>query len=102
MGDGSDYADLERFERSPEGRLFLETFRDSLLGRTVTGVEFRNMGHEIQVTIQIGGAMTLMASLECLTLPAIWVAFGDVLQREYEADFPERRRVEYDTGLDSN
>ncbi len=97
MGDLSDLNDVERVMRSPEGQARMEGIRQALLGRTVTRVEFANEVHGISVLLRLDDGGTFFAMDPSLDLEALRAEFGEVIRREYFADYPERRSAA-DTG----
>ena len=91
MGDASDHADIERFQRSPEGQAQLQEIRQMLLGHTIKGVTFTNEVHFLTTELHLDDGETFVIFQPSLKLEAIQEQFEDVLEREYYKDFPERR-----------
>ena len=91
MGSLSDMNDIGRVMRSPEGQARLEEICASLLGRTVTGVEFSNEAHAISVLLVLDDGDSFLAIDPSLDVDALREEFAEVIAREYLADYPERR-----------
>ena len=91
MGDLSDMNDLDRVLRSPEGIARLDGIRDTLVGRTISGVEFGNETHSITILLTLDNGDTFLAMDPSLDVDALREEFADVIRREYLADYPERR-----------
>jgi len=93
MGDGSDHADVGRFMRTPEGQQILGRFRDRLIGKTITGVEFthNSAGVGIMLTFDDRDSLDLAEAIEALTVETLRRRYRLVLDREYYVDFPERQ-----------
>jgi hypothetical protein len=91
MGDLSDMNDVGRVMRSPEGRERLDGLRRLLLGRTVVDVTFVNDVHAISVLLNLDDGNTFSATQPSLDVESLRAEFEEVIQREYLADYPERR-----------
>jgi hypothetical protein len=93
MGDASDYADVTRFLRSPEGQLHLIQFREQLSGRRIISVEYKQLSTGVSITLVLeeGETLNLDAIVEQFSVEALRKKFALVLQREYYKDFPERK-----------
>ena len=91
MGDICDMNDIERVTRSPEGMARLEGIRETLIGRTVTAVEFGNEVHAISILLRLDNGDTFLAMDPSLDVDALREEFADVIRREYLVDYPERR-----------
>jgi hypothetical protein len=91
MGSLSDMNDIGRVMRSPEGQARLDAIRASLLGRTVTGVEFSNEAHAITVLLLLDDGDSFLAMDPSLDVDALREEFAEVIAREYLVDYPERR-----------
>jgi hypothetical protein len=91
MGDLSDMNDIDRVTRSPEGMERLEGIRETLVGRTVTGVEFGNEIHAISILLRLDNGDTFLVMDPSLDVDALREEFADVIRREYLVDYPERR-----------
>jgi len=91
MGDLSDMNDVARVMRSPEGQARLDGIRASLAGRTVVDVVFSNDVHAISILLHLDDGDTFLALDPSLDVDALRDEFGDVIQREYLVDYPERR-----------
>jgi len=91
MGDLSDMNDVARVARSPEGQARLDGIRASLLGRTITDVEFANEVHAISVLLRLDDGDTFLAMDPSLDVDALRDEFAEVIAREYLVDYPERR-----------
>ena len=98
MGDTCDRNDLDRFLRSTEGQAHLEKIRGILLGRTIVDISFTNEIHFVATTIHLDDGETFFVTQSSLEVEAIREQFADVVEREYYADFPERKPAE-DTSL---
>jgi hypothetical protein len=93
MGDGADMSDLDRFLRSGEGQTYLETIRAGLVGRRIYNVNFGNDVHRVMTTLHLDDGTVFEAYQPEHEVEALRVSFEDVLDREYEADYPERGSV---------
>jgi len=91
MGDGTDFADIERFMRSPEGQAHLESIRQSLVGRSIKAVEFSNDTHAVGIALLLDDRGAFYCQLPELDADALRMEFQAVLEREYYKDFPERK-----------
>ena len=94
MGDISDMNDLERFLRSTEGKAHLEAIRAMLLGRTIRDVQFQNEVHAVATLLYLDDGETFVLFQPSLEVEAIREQFAGAIEREYYADFPERRPTE--------
>jgi len=94
MGDIADMNDLERFQRSEEGKAHLGDTRQMLLGRTITEVSFSNEVHFLATTLHLDDGETFALFQPSLEVEAIREQFEEVLEREYYVDFPDRRPKE--------
>ena len=94
MGDASDYADVGRFLRSPEGQHALEQFRQSQLGKVISEVSFCPLSTGISVTLHYadGGHLDLTIVEQAFSVESLRHQYGAVLDRELLTDFPERRK----------
>jgi len=90
MGDTCDMNDCNRFMRSPEGQAHLEEIRAMLRGRTVIDVTFDNEIRGIGTTLHLDDGGTFDIWQPSLEVDALREEFATVLQREYDADYPER------------
>ena len=91
MGDLCDQADLDRFLRSPEGREELAEIWKTLVGQKVTNVHFTNQVHYVGIGIALEGGEVFECMKPELEVEVIRARFEDVLDREYDKDYPERR-----------
>jgi len=93
MGDGSDHADVGRFIRTAEGQQILGRFRDRLIGKTITGVEFthNSTGVGILLTFDDRDLLDLAEAIESFSVETLRRRYMRVLDREYYVDFPERQ-----------
>ena len=91
MGDLSDMNDTERVMRSTEGKARLDGIRDTLVGRTITDVEFANEVHAISILLRLDDGDTFLAMDPSLDVDSLREEFADVIRREYLVDYPERR-----------
>ena len=91
MGDLCDMNDISRAMRSLEGMARLEGIRETLVGRTVTDVEFSNEIHAITILLRLDNGDTFLAMDPSLEVDALREEFAEVIQREYLVDYPERR-----------
>jgi hypothetical protein len=94
MGDASDYADVGRFLRSPEGQRALGQFRQSQLGKVISEVSFCPLSTGISVTLHYEDGCHLDLSIveQAFSVESLRQRYGAVLDREYLTDFPERRK----------
>jgi hypothetical protein len=93
MGDASDYADVTRFQRSPEGQLHLIQFREHLKGKQIISVEYNTLSTGVSITLvfEDGQTLNLDAAVSQFSVEALRKKFALVLEREYYKDFPERK-----------
>ena len=93
MGDASDLADVARFTRSPEGKRALEKFQKSVTGKTIVGVSFCELSTGVSITLLLeGGDYLDLTTLEqAFSVESLRDRYKYVLDREYYADFPERK-----------
>ncbi|MBI5934745.1 MAG: hypothetical protein HY867_13650 [Chloroflexi bacterium] len=91
MGDGSEMADIGRFMRSVEGHAHLEKIRQGLRGRGITDVGFKNGGQWICTVLYLDDGSTLETAQPEHEIGALQGKFGNVMEREYYVDYPERR-----------
>jgi hypothetical protein len=93
MGDASDYAEVGRFMRSPEGQRALEQFRQSQLGREVSDVSFCHLSTGVSITLHFadGGHLDLTIAEQAFSVESLRQRYASVLEREYYVDFPERK-----------
>ena len=94
MGDISNMNDIERFARSPEGKVHLDEIRQMLLGRKIVDVTFSNEVHFLATILHLDDAGTFVVFQPSLEVGAIQEQFEDVIEREYYVDFPERKPKE--------
>jgi hypothetical protein len=94
MGDASDYADVTRFQRSPEGQLRLIQFREQLKGKQIISVEYNTLSTGVSITLvfEDGQTLNLDAAVSQFSVEALRKKFALVLEREYYKDFPERKK----------
>ena len=94
MGDASDYADVGRFLRSPEGQRALEQFRQSQLGKVISEVSFCPLSTGISVTMHYADGCHLDLTIveQAFSVESLRQRYRAVLDREYLTDFPERRK----------
>ena len=92
MGDASNMADVDRVMRSEEGSAYLETIRSELKGRCIVDVSFGNEVHGVSTTLHLddGNAFEVVQSEH--EVDALRENFAQAIQREYEKDYPERKR----------
>lgn len=93
MGDASDYADVGRFLRSPEGQRALEQFRQSQLGKVISEVSFCPLSTGISVTLHYGDGAHLDLTIveQAFSVESLRDRYRAVLEREYYVDFPDRK-----------
>jgi len=93
MGDASDYADVQRFMRSPEGQASLQKFRNSLLDKRIRDVEFTNntCGVGIVLHLDYGKKLDLQDALNFYELYHLQKRYGQVLERENAKDSRNRK-----------
>ena len=92
MGDASDYADVERFARTPEGKRALEQFRLGVLGKTISDVKFCHLSTGVSTTLHFadGGHLDLTVVEQAFSIQSLRDRYRWLLDREYYVDFPER------------
>jgi len=83
MGDASDYADVQRFLCSPEGKASQEKFRNSLLDKIIRDVEFTNntCGVGIVLHLDHGKKLDLQVALNFYELYHLQKRYAHVLER---------------------
>jgi hypothetical protein len=93
MGDISDLADVARFTRSTEGKRVMDKFEKSVTGKKIVGVSFCELSTGVSVTLMLDGGDYLdVASIEqAFAIDSLRDRYRRVLDREYYADFPERK-----------
>jgi len=91
MGDICDMNDLERFMRCPEGKEALGEIRKMLIGRKITEVEFTNEIHCIGTSLHFDDNEVFVLFQPSLDVGVVRMEFGEVIEREYYVDFPERK-----------
>jgi len=92
MGDISNMNDCHRFLRSKQGKAELKKIRDMLKGRTITDVTFSNEVTYIATTLLLDDGESFFVQQPSLEVDAIREEFAEVLQREYDRDYPKRKR----------
>lgn len=92
MGDICNMNDIHRFLRSKEGKVELKKIRDMLKGRTITDVTFSNKVSCIATTLSLDDGETFVVYQPSLDVDVIRMEFPEVLQREYDRDYPKRKR----------
>lgn len=90
MGDLSDFNDLERFMRSPEGDAHLREIAGILERRTVLDVHWSNETGCIALTLHLDNGDTFVVYPPSLDVGVLREEFGDVIDREYYKDYPDR------------
>lgn len=91
MGDLCDQADIERFLRSPEGRQEVTVIWRTLIDRKVANVHFTNQVNYVGIGIELDDGNIFACEIPGLDIEALRVRFGNVLDREYDKDYPERK-----------
>ncbi len=93
MGDASDYAEVARFMRSPEGQRALDKFQQSLLEKVICDVTFCQLSTGVSVTLHFadGGHLDLTIVEQAFAIESLRDRYKHVLEREYYVDFPERK-----------
>lgn len=93
MGDASDYAEVARFMRSPEGQRALDKFQKSLLEKVICDVTFCHLSTGVSVTLHFadGGHLDLTIVEQAFAIESLRDRYKHVLEREYYVDFPERK-----------
>lgn len=94
MGDICDGNDIDRFMRSETGEQHLREIARMLEGRTIRGVGFSNETTCIATTLYLDDDSEFVIFQPSLEVDAIREEFGDVIEKEYEKDYPERRTKE--------
>jgi len=92
MGDFCNMNDIHRFLRSKEGKAELKKIRDMLKGRMITDVTFSNEVTYIATTLLLDDGESFFVQQPSLEVDAIREEFAEVLQREYNRDYPKRKR----------
>ena len=92
MGDICNMNDIHRFLRSKEGKAELKKIRDMLMGRMITDVTFSNEVTYIATTLLLDDGESFFVQQPSLEVDAIREEFAEVLQREYNRDYPKRKR----------
>lgn len=94
MGDASDFADVGRFMRSPEGQKALEQFRQRQLGKGISDVTFCHLSTGVSVTLHFadGGHLDLAVVEQAFSVESLRQRYPRTLEREYRVDFPGRDR----------
>jgi hypothetical protein len=90
MGDICDMNDIKRFIRSIEGRVHLGKIAAGLKGKKIVDVKFSNEVHAVAIRLHLNDGKTLVVFQPSLKVEVLREGFGEVLQREYLADYPER------------
>ena len=95
MGDASDYAEVARFMRSPEGQRALDKFQQSLVEKVICDVTFCQLSTGVSVTLHFadGGHLDLTIVEQAFAIESLRDRYKHVLEREYYVDFPERKPV---------
>jgi len=93
MGDASDYAEVGRFMRCPEGQRALEQFRQSQLGKVISDVSYCHLSTGVSVTLHFadGGHLDLSIVEQAFSVQSLRQRYAAVLEREYYVDFPHRK-----------
>jgi hypothetical protein len=91
LGDAADYADVERFLRSPEGKAHLAQLERRLRGRNVLDVTFTNEGDVVGMLLHLDSGDTLAVTMPSLDVLVLRERFEEVLEREYNRDYPDRQ-----------
>ena len=91
MGDISDFNDVARFLRSPEGKAHLTALRESLVGQQIVEVQFSNGTRRVATEFQLSDGKTFVAHSPSLELDGLRSEFEDVIEREYYVDYPEKK-----------
>ena len=91
MGDLCDQADISRFLRSPEGKAHVTQIWAALTGRQITNVHFTNHVYYVGIGIGLDDGSVFECQLPELDIEAIRDRFEEVLDREYNRDYPARR-----------
>ncbi len=104
MGDLCDVNDCDRFLRSATGKTYLNEITAMLKGRTVVDVSFTNEVHCIATRLHLDDNTDFEIWQPSLDVDALREQFGDVLDEEYYADYPNRRpaaeyRIDTEAGV---
>ena len=91
MGAIGDMNDVSRVMRSREGEAYLEEIRQMLKGRTITEVSFENETHYIATILHLDDGEDFFITQSSLDVDALREQFADVIEREYQIDYPERK-----------
>lgn len=93
MGDASDFADVCRFTRSPEGQRALEKFKASVTGKRIVGASFCELSTGVSITLLLedGDYLDLSIVEQAFAVKSLRDRYRAVLEREYYVDFPDRK-----------
>lgn len=96
MGDASDFADVERFMRTPEGKRVLDRFARGVTGKTVREVHFQNNTAGVGVALAFGDGdlLDLGEATDAFSVGSLRERYMRILEREYRKDFPGRGEAE--------
>lgn len=94
MGDICDMNDLERFQRSTEGKAHMDSIRAMLVGHTIRDVQFQNEVHYLATLLHLDDGETFTVFQPSLEVEALREQFAEAIEREYYVHFPERRPKE--------
>lgn len=90
MGDASNFGDLERFTRSPEGKAYLERIEGRLVNRRIESMKFVNQTHAIGIELLLDNGTKEHLFVPGLEVEALRKTFETTLEREYHKDYPDR------------
>lgn len=91
MGDASDMADIERLLRSEEGKAYLQDIRSGLKNRSVIDVSFENETRCLTTSLHLDDGNVFEAIQPGHDVDALRENFGEVIEREFYKDYPERK-----------
>jgi len=91
MGDITNMNDIDRFMRTEEGKAHLDEIRGMLEGHTINKVSFSNEMQFIATELLLDDGETFVVFQPSLDVDVLREAFGEVLDREYYKDYPDRR-----------
>ncbi|MBI1320214.1 MAG: hypothetical protein GC168_14900 [Candidatus Hydrogenedens sp.] len=91
MGDASDHADVGRFLRTPEGKKVLDRFTESLVGKSIAGVEYTHYSTGIGIVLSFHDRdlLDLAEAIEAFSVETLRRRYQRLLDREYGIDFPQ-------------
>ncbi len=92
MGDLCDMSDIDEFMRSPGGQAHLEEVQKRLMGRTIEAVYFGNQVQWLSTVLYLDDGSLFEVLEPEHDVGALRETFAEAINRQYEQDYPERRR----------